>query len=92
MSEIYTFKTLTCKPVPNGEGKERVKINEVIIPRIQRAYAQGRKDEKATAIREKLLKDIFRHLISDNDTDVMDLHFMYGTVSVRASWCSLIAV
>lgn len=80
MSEIYTFKTLTCKPVPNGEGKERVKINEVIIPRIQRAYAQGRKDEKATAIREKLLKDIFRHLISDNDTDVMDLHFMYGSV------------
>lgn len=83
MSEIYTFKTLTCKPVPNGEGNDRVMINEVIIPRIQRAYAQGRKDEKATAIREKLLKDIFRHLISDNDNDVMDLHFMYGSVKAE---------
>ncbi|MDE6177073.1 MAG: DUF262 domain-containing protein [Paramuribaculum sp.] len=80
MSETYTFKTLTCKPVPNGDGNECVMINEVVIPRIQRAYAQGRKDEKATAIREKLLNDIFRHLISDNDNDVMDLHFMYGSV------------
>lgn len=80
MSETYTFKTLTCKPVPNGEGKEPVKINEVIIPRIQRAYAQGRKDEKATAIREKFLNDIFSHLISDDDDDIMDLHFIYGSV------------
>ena len=80
MSETYTFKTLTSKPVPNGEGKEPVTIHEVIIPRIQRAYAQGRKDEKASAIREKLLKDIFSHLLSEDNADVMDLHFMYGSV------------
>lgn len=83
MSKIYTFKTLTSTPVPNGEGNPPVMIHEVVIPRIQRAYAQGRRDEKASAIREKFLTDIFRHLISDDDSDVMDLHFIYGSVKAE---------
>ena len=33
--------------------------NRIVIPRIQRDYAQGRKDQKTSEIRSNLLKDLF---------------------------------
>lgn len=52
-----------------------VKINRIVVPKIQRAYAQGRKDE--TYIRNTFLKDIFNHLVSGEE---MDLNFIYGAI------------
>lgn len=47
-----TFKDMTFKDILQ-------KYEQIIIPKIQRDYAQGRLDKKATEIREKLLSDIF---------------------------------
>ena len=47
---------------------------EIRIPRIQRAYAQGRKNE--SFIRDSFLDDIFDALI---DGDDLELNYVYGT-------------
>lgn len=46
---------------------------EIRIPRIQRAYAQGRKNEKD--IRDNFLEDLFNSL-KENDT--LELNYVYG--------------
>lgn len=48
--------------------------SEIRIPRIQRAYAQGRKNE--FFIRDSILGDIFMALV-ENDT--LELNYVYGT-------------
>lgn len=47
---------------------------EIRIPRIQRAYAQGRKNE--SFIRDSFLDDIFVALLDGND---LELNYVYGT-------------
>ena len=54
---------------------ETVHINRIVIPKIQRSYAQGRKGE--FIIRNNFLADIFTHLIDGKE---MDLNFIYGSV------------
>lgn len=48
---------------------------EIVIPRIQRAYAQGRKNEKF--VREGILDDIFHSLLTG---ETLELNFIYGTL------------
>lgn len=50
--------------------------NRVRIPRIQRAYAQGRKEEQL--IRENFLTDLFDALRSGS---VLELNFVYGSLN-----------
>ena len=54
-------------------------LNEykVVIPLIQRDYAQGRKDKRTTEVRKKLLQDINTALI-DTNVGPLDLNFIYG--------------
>ena len=54
-------------------------INEhkILIPKIQRDYAQGRSDDKSTQIRQNFLDKIFECL--KNDTN-LKLDFIYGSV------------
>lgn len=59
----------------NYAGGEPVNINRIVVPKIQRSYAQGRKGE--SYIRESFLKDIFAHLVANRE---MDLNFIYGAV------------
>lgn len=54
---------------------ESIRIDRIVIPMIQRSYAQGRKEE--SHIRELFLNDIFLHLRMDEE---MDLNFIYGSV------------
>ena len=77
-SKLYTFHELmTDGLVVKHDGKEaRCKINRIIIPMIQRPYAQGRKSQKS--IREKFLYDIFAAL-ENNDVEKLELNFIYGT-------------
>ncbi|MBO4515938.1 DUF262 domain-containing protein [bacterium] len=49
---------------------------EVIIPIIQRDYAQGRNNEKALSVRSRLIDDWRDILLSDNKQ--MDFNFVYG--------------
>lgn len=49
----------------------------VVIPLIQRDYAQGRKDKRTTEVRKKLLQDINTALI-DTNVRPLDLNFIYG--------------
>lgn len=54
---------------------EQTKIKDVVIPKIQRAYAQGRKDARSTRTRTKFLDAIFQAVI---DNHPLTLDFVYG--------------
>ena len=56
----------------------------VIIPRMQRDYAQGRETLTATRIRSEFLKDIFdtlRKYANGDKEKSLDLNFIYGNVN-----------
>lgn len=53
-----------------------LKNYEVRIPIIQRDYAQGRYNEKANAVRKRLIED-FINCLEDDDKS-MDFNFIYG--------------
>jgi len=55
--------------------------NEIRIPRIQRAYAQGRKNE--FFIRDSILADIFASLVEKN---ILELNYVYGTKNSSGSF------
>lgn len=53
-------------------------ISNIIVPKIQRSYAQGRLDSHATKTRERFLKHIREKVLSDM---TLTLDFIYGNVS-----------
>lgn len=65
MSETYTFRSIFSKPISYAKDEDPIVISKVIIPRIQRPYAQGRLGEAETKIRNSFLKDIFKYLTSE---------------------------
>lgn len=60
--------------------KSLLESYNVVIPLIQRDYAQGRTDIRTTEVRKKLLYDINRAL-SSRDELALDLNFIYGKSS-----------
>lgn len=56
---------------------ELLKNYEIIIPKIQRDYAQGREDKKVEIIRNSILDDFEKILL--NDRDQLNLDFVYGS-------------
>lgn len=77
-SKLYTFHELmTDGIIMETEGKElRRKVGRILIPMIQRPYAQGRKSQQS--IRDKFLQDIFDAL-GNKDVEKLELNFIYGT-------------
>ena len=77
-SKLYTFHELMTDGIlMEYEGKKmRRKVGRILIPMIQRPYAQGRKSQQS--IRNKFLQDIFNAL-EDNSTKKLELNFIYGT-------------
>lgn len=57
---------------------------KVVIPPIQRDYAQGRNTEKIRAIRKKFVGDIYK-VLSDDSEPEMELDFIYGDVTVDSA-------
>ena len=57
---------------------ELVKDKKILIPEIQRDYAQGRLDPKASRIRDEFLTALIDTLTSDNG-DPLLLDFIYGS-------------
>ncbi len=67
MTNISTFRNL-------------IENYQIIIPRIQRDYAQGRLSEKATVIREKFV-DTIVSILTNKDKKEKDLNFVYGSTN-----------
>ncbi len=59
-------------------GQESVKLQKIVIPIIQRDYAQGRKDPDVGRIRSRFLDALYRAV---TDTPVT-LDFVYGDIDV----------
>lgn len=77
MTERFSFPDLFRKPVDIDKDTSVI-IGRIVIPKIQRPYAQGRTDGVSTFVRNTFLDDIFFHLISSEE--IMDLNFVYGVI------------
>lgn len=76
MSERYTFLDIYQKEL-DLDKDTKVKISRIVIPKIQRSYAQGREDEVCTYVRNTLLNEMFANFSTD---EVFDFNFIYGIV------------
>ena len=77
----YSFVEVFENPMELYHGREGT-ITKVVIPKIQRPYAQGRTDATCTRIREHLLDDIFAALLGGNE---LELNFIYGNVVISGN-------
>lgn len=60
-------------------GKEEVKLTKIVIPIIQRDYAQGRKNSEVERIRRRFLRSLY-----DAFTDKpLTLDFVYGDININ---------
>lgn len=62
--------------VKEDEALVQREISQMLIPMIQRPYAQGRRSQES--VRRKFLTDIFNTL-SSNEEKKMELNFIYGS-------------
>ena len=74
MKKIFNYSNLFEEKIAYDKDHE-VLITKCVIPKIQRAYAQGRREEGY--VRKNLLDEIFKCLCEGNE---MDLNFIYGAV------------
>lgn len=64
---------------------ELIENNTIIIPEIQRDYAQGRKNNKIKEIRNNFLNDLIEQLTNKNESTPMVLDFIYGSTQENKS-------
>lgn len=76
-NNLRSLSSLFTEPLRLETGN--VNINSVLIPKIQRAYAQGRRSE--AGIREGFLTELFSALVEDKRKE---LNFIYGSVDIHA--------
>ena len=69
MNERYTFIDIYRKDLDLNKDT-KVKVSQIIIPKIQRPYAQGRQDGVCTYVRNTLLNEMFANFKTD---DIFDL-------------------
>ena len=74
----YSFIDLFKQKVDYDKNTQ-VYVSSIVIPQIQRPYAQGRTDGVSTYIRNTFLDEIFENL-SSNDNEIFDLNFIYGII------------
>ena len=59
--------------------KSFLELYHVVIPMVQRDYAQGRTTDDVTRVRNRFLDAIKSYLVkSEDDNDVMKMDFIYG--------------
>ena len=76
MNERYTFIDIYRKDLDLNKDT-KVKVSQIIIPKIQRPYAQGRLDGVCTYVRNTLLNEMFANFKTD---EIFDFNFIYGIV------------
>lgn len=59
---------------------ELIEKYTIVIPKIQRDYAQGRIDEKTTEIRDNFLDETFE-ILTSNSQEQLTLDFVYGSTT-----------
>lgn len=77
-SKLYTFRSILQEGLQIDNSI--LKIATITIPRLQRAYAQGRKSE--SELRNLFLSDIFDSL--ENGTE-LEMNFIYGSAPIDIS-------
>lgn len=79
--ESYSFKDLIKGKSPigkkNGETSSETSVR-IIIPKIQRDYAQGRSGAKATDVRTLFTGSLVATLRAEDDDSIQLLDFVYG--------------
>ena len=74
VSGNITFKQIFDIKVEVGE--DDVTVNKIVIPQIQRDYAQGRQDVRVDRVRERFLNSLHDAILGDP----IKLDFIYGDV------------
>lgn len=75
-SKLYTFKELIGSEIQLDEDNV-AQINDIVIPRIQRDYAQGRTGKSANRVRERFLDALYSAI---QNHEAITLDFVYGDV------------
>ena len=73
----YSFLELFNEEVPIDREKNVV-VEKIIVPKIQRPYAQGRLDRQSEHVRTAFLNDLFNCLSSQKQE--IELNFVYANV------------
>lgn len=77
MEGTYSYTEIFTKPIEIDNDKS-VQVNKIVIPKIQRPYAQGRTGGKYDYVRKTLLTDLFSSLAPDGK--IIELNFVYGII------------
>ena len=72
---LHTFIDIFSADFPVGE--ETVKLEKIVIPIIQRDYAQGRRDSDVNRVRNRFLSSL-KNAITEKE---ITLDFVYGDIS-----------
>lgn len=73
-AQVCSFNELFSLKVASGD--DQVEIKRVVIPMVQRDYAQGRNTEEIKRIRAKFLDSLYDAVIGEP----IDLDFIYGDI------------
>ncbi|MBO7598567.1 MAG: DUF262 domain-containing protein [Bacteroidales bacterium] len=76
MNERYSFLDVFKKGI-DLDKDNKVRVSKIVIPKIQRPYAQGRQDNICTYVRNTLLDEMFANFNTD---EIFDFNFIYGVV------------
>lgn len=68
-----------------GENQDAVQLKKIIIPIIQRDYAQGRKGSDVTRVRERFLESLYKAVTEKTIT----LDFVYGDIDENGNMTPL---
>lgn len=80
-SELHTLESLMTHGVKIKGANNPIEIPYIFIPKIQRAYAQGRQEE--SDVRRDFLSALFDTLTSDENVS-LELSFLFGSQQVLA--------
>lgn len=68
-----------------GDGDEAVQLNKIVIPLIQRDYAQGRIDDDVNRVRSRFLTSLYNAITQEPIT----LDFVYGDIDEKGTMTPL---
>lgn len=68
-----------------GEGQDKVQLKKIVIPIIQRDYAQGRKDPGVSRVRSRFLDSLYKAVTVQPIT----LDFVYGDIDEEGNMTPL---
>lgn len=80
-SKLHTLKSILTEGIKLDGKEDSIEISCIYIPKIQRAYAQGRNEE--SDIRKDFLDALFNVLESDEDKSI-ELSFLFGSKQIFA--------